>query len=63
MSAGEPLFEKSRSVAHMQDLRLAAQECQVHWRWKTLVDTQRVLEKREILRWLRRALSLRMWRR
>ena len=36
---------------------------QVNWRWKALVDTQRVLEKREILLWLRRVLSLGMWRR
>ena len=78
MSRKDPAFEKSRSIEDLQHLRLtallgemvrdkgimrAAQECQVHWRWKALVDTQRVLEKREILRWLRRALSLGMWRR
>ena len=40
----------------------AAQECQVHWRRKALVDTHRALEKREILLWLRRALSLGMRR-
>ena len=36
---------------------------QVNWRWKALVDTQRARQKREILLWLRRVLSLGMWRR
>ncbi len=35
---------------------------QVNWRQKALVDTQREREKREILLWLRRVLSLGMWR-
>ena len=35
---------------------------QVNWRHKALVDTQRARKKREILLWLRRALSLGMWR-
>ena len=35
---------------------------QVNWRQKALVDTQREREKREILLWLRRLLSLGMWR-
>ena len=36
---------------------------QVNWRHKALFDTQKARGKREILRWLLRALSLRMWRR
>ena len=36
---------------------------QVNWRRKALVDTQRARAKREILLWLRRVLSLGMWRR
>ena len=36
---------------------------QVNWRQKALVDTQRARAKREILRWLRRVLSLGRWRR
>ena len=36
---------------------------QVNWRWKALVDTQRARQKREVLLWLRRVLSLGMWRR
>ena len=36
---------------------------QVNWRHKALVDTQRARKKREILLWLRRVLSLGMWRR
>ena len=35
---------------------------QVNWRQKALVDTQREREKREILLWLRRVLTLGMWR-
>ena len=35
---------------------------QVNWRHKALVDTQRARKKREILPWLRRVLSLEMWR-
>ena len=35
---------------------------QVNWRHKALVDTQRARKKREILLWLRRVLSLEMWR-
>ena len=35
---------------------------QVNWRHKALVDTQRARKKREILLWLRRVLSLGMWR-
>ena len=35
---------------------------QVNWRQKALVDTQRERAKREILLWLRRLLSLGMWR-
>ena len=35
---------------------------QVNWRHKALVDTQRATQKREILLWLRRVLSLGMWR-
>ena len=35
---------------------------QVNWRRKALVDTQRATKKREILLWLRRVLSLGMWR-
>ena len=34
---------------------------QVNWRQKALVDTQRARAKREILRWLRRVLSLGRW--
>ena len=36
---------------------------QVNWRQKALFDTQRARAKREILRWLWRVLTLRMWRR
>ena len=35
---------------------------QVNWRQKALVDTQKARKKREILLWLRRVLTLRMWR-
>ena len=35
---------------------------QINWRSKALVDTQRARQKREILLWLRRVLSLGMWR-
>ena len=35
---------------------------QVNWRHKALVDTQQARKKREILLWLRRVLSLGMWR-
>ena len=35
---------------------------QVNWRSKALVDTQRARQKREILLWLRRVLSLGRWR-
>ena len=35
---------------------------QVNWRQKALVDTQRARQKREILLWLRRVLSLGRWR-
>ena len=35
---------------------------QVNWRHKALVDTQKARKKREILLWLRRVLSLGMWR-
>ena len=35
---------------------------QVNWRHKALVDTQRARQKREILLWLRRVLSLGRWR-
>ena len=36
---------------------------QTNWRQKALVDTQRARKQREILLWLRRVLSLGMWRR
>ena len=36
---------------------------QVNWRHKALVDTQQARKKREVLLWLRRVLSLGMWRR
>ena len=35
---------------------------QVNWRHKALVDTQRARQKREVLLWLRRVLSLGTWR-
>ncbi len=35
---------------------------QVNWRHKALVDTERARQKREILLWLRRVLSLGRWR-
>ena len=35
---------------------------QVNWRHKALVDTRKARKKREILLWLRRVLSLGMWR-
>ena len=44
-------------------LRGLDQGAQVNWRHKALVDVQRARQKREILLWLRRVLSLGMWRR
>ena len=35
---------------------------QLSWRWTALYDTQRARVKRELLRWVRRILTLGLWR-
>ncbi len=35
---------------------------QLSWRWTVLYDTQRARAKRELLRWVRRVLTLGLWR-
>ena len=45
-----------------QALRGFGRRGQTSWRWKALVDTRNALRKRELLRWVRRILTLGPWR-
>ncbi len=45
-----------------QPLRGFGRRGQTSWRWKALADTRVALRKRELLRWVRRVLTLGLWR-
>ena len=45
-----------------QPLRGFARRGQTSWRWKALADTRVALRKRKLLRWVRRVLTLWLWR-
>ena len=45
-----------------QSLRGFARKGQTSWRWKALVNTRRALRRRKQLRWVRRVLTLWLWR-
>ena len=45
-----------------QALRGFGRKRQTSWRWKALYDTRKALRKRELLRWVRRVLTLGLWR-
>ena len=45
-----------------QALRGFGRKGQTSWRWKALYDTRKALRKRELLRWVRRVLTLGLWR-
>ena len=45
-----------------QALRGFGRRGQTSWRWKALADTRRALRKRDLLRWVRRVLTLGLWR-
>ena len=46
-----------------QPLRDFARNGQINWRQATLYDTRRALARRELLRWVMRVVTLRLWRR
>ena len=46
-----------------QPLRGFGRRGQTSWRWKALADTRVALRKRKLLRWVRRVLTLGLWRR
>ena len=46
-----------------QPLRGFGRRGQTSWRWKALGDTRVALKKRKLLRWVRRVLTLWLWRR
>ena len=45
-----------------QPLRGFGRKGQTSWRWKALADTRVALRKRKLLRWVRRILTLGLWR-
>ena len=45
-----------------QPLRGFGRKGQTSWRWKALADTRVALRKRKLLRWVRRVLTLWLWR-
>ena len=45
-----------------QPLRGFGRKGQTSWRWKALGDTRKALRRRKLLRWVRRVLTLGLWR-
>ena len=64
MEAAELLGVNYRTLVKAEESgELTGRKGQTSWRRKALADTRVALRKRELLRWVRRILTLGLWRR